>query len=41
MEHRALIEGPDTPTPQNLLRVSVGLEYVDDLKVDLDQALTA
>ena len=41
MEHRASIEGPDTPTPQNLLRVSVGLEHVDDLKVDLDQALTA
>ena len=40
MEHRASIEGPDTPTPQNLLRVSVGLEHVDDLKADLDQALS-
>lgn len=41
MEHRASIEGPDTPTPQNLLRVSVGLEDVDDLKEDLDAALSA
>lgn len=40
MEHRASIEGPDTPTPQNLLRVSVGLEHVDDLISDLDQALS-
>ncbi len=39
MEHRASIEGPDTPTPPNLLRVSVGLEHGNDLKSDLDQAL--
>lgn len=39
IEHRASIEGPDSRTPDNLLRVSVGLENVDDLIEDLDQAL--
>jgi len=41
IEHRASVEGPDTITPQNLLRVSVGLEHVDDLIADLEQALAA
>jgi cystathionine gamma-synthase len=39
IEHRASIEGPDTRTPQNLLRVSVGLENTEDLIGDLEQAL--
>jgi cystathionine gamma-synthase len=39
IEHRASIEGPDSETPDNLLRVSVGLENVDDLLEDLVQAL--
>lgn len=39
IEHRASIEGPDTKTPQNLLRVSVGLEHIDDLIADMEQAL--
>ncbi len=39
IEHRASTEGPDTRTPQNLLRFSVGLEHVDDLLADLSQAL--
>ena len=39
IEHRASVEGPRTRTPQNLLRVSVGLEHPDDLIEDLDQAL--
>lgn len=39
IEHRASIEGPTSTTPQNLLRVSVGLESVDDLISDLNQAL--
>ena len=38
IEHRASIEGPDTKTPFNLLRVSVGLEHIDDLIADLEQA---
>jgi len=39
IEHRASIEGPETATPQNLLRLSVGLEHADDLIDDLKQAL--
>lgn len=39
IEHRASVEGIDTKTPQGLLRVSVGLEHVDDLIEDLEQAL--
>ncbi len=39
IEHRASIEGPDSKTPQNLLRLSVGLEHPDDLIADLRQAL--
>jgi cystathionine gamma-synthase len=39
IEHRASIEGPESKTPQGLLRVSVGLEHADDLVEDLDQAL--
>jgi cystathionine gamma-synthase len=38
IEHRASVEGPDTKTPFNLLRVSVGLEHIDDLIADLEQA---
>ncbi|HYM86268.1 MAG TPA: aminotransferase class I/II-fold pyridoxal phosphate-dependent enzyme [Pseudoxanthomonas sp.] len=39
VEHRGSTEGPHTTTPQNLLRISVGLEHVDDLIADLQQAL--
>lgn len=39
VEHRASIEGPDTPTPQGLLRLSIGLEHPDDLVADLAHAL--
>ncbi|MFA5027388.1 MAG: PLP-dependent transferase [Candidatus Methylomirabilota bacterium] len=39
IEHRASIEPPDKGTPENLLRLSVGLEHPDDLIEDLDQAL--
>ncbi len=39
LEHRASSEGPGSPTPQNLLRVSVGLEHPDDLIEDFRQAL--
>jgi cystathionine gamma-synthase len=38
IEHRASVEGPDTVTPKNLLRLSVGLEDIDDLLEDLLQA---
>jgi cystathionine gamma-synthase len=39
IEHRASIEGPESRTPQGLLRVSIGLEHPDDLIDDLAQAL--
>ncbi len=41
VEHRASLEGPETKTPQGLLRLSVGLEHKDDLIDDLRQALDA
>ena len=41
IEHRASVEGPATRAPENLLRMSVGLEHADDLKEDLDRALAA
>ena len=40
LEHRASIEGPDTPCPPDLLRLSAGIEDVEDLFADLDQALS-
>jgi len=39
IEHRASMEGPHTRTPQDLLRLSIGLEHADDLVADLDAAL--
>jgi len=39
IEHRASIEGAGSRTPQNLLRLSVGIEEPADLVEDLAQAL--
>jgi cystathionine gamma-synthase len=39
IEHRASVEGPGTPCPPDLLRLSVGLESSADLIADLEQAL--
>ncbi len=39
IEHRASVEGPVSFSPQNLLRMSVGLEHPDDLIADLRTAL--
>jgi cystathionine gamma-synthase len=39
IEHRKLVEPPDSPTPPSLIRLSVGLEHVADLRADLAQAL--
>ena len=38
IEHRASVEGANPRSPQNLLRLSVGLEHADDLVEDLRQA---
>jgi len=39
VEHRASIEGPKSTTPDNLLRLSIGLENSSDLIADLKGAL--
>jgi cystathionine gamma-synthase len=39
IEHRASIEGPSSGLPDDLLRLSVGIEDADDLVADLTQAL--
>ena len=39
IEHRASVEGPNSSTPKNLLRVSIGLEHAEDLIADLATAL--
>jgi len=39
IEHRASIEGPGSPAPGDLLRLSVGIEDAADLIGDLEQAL--
>jgi cystathionine gamma-synthase len=39
IEHRASVEGANTRSPENLLRLSIGLEHPDDLIEDLKEAL--
>ena len=39
VEHRASVEGADTPCPPDLLRLSVGIEDASDLAADFAQAL--
>jgi cystathionine gamma-synthase len=39
IEHRKSVESPDSPTPDNLLRISVGLENIEDLIEDWRLAL--
>lgn len=41
IEHRATVEGPDSPFPPDLLRLSVGIEDPDDLISDIEGALAA
>ena len=41
IEHRASVEGPTSPVPPDLLRLSVGLEDAGDLIADLEQALSS
>jgi cystathionine gamma-synthase len=41
IEHRASAEQPASTSPENLLRLSIGLENPDDLIADLLQALAA
>ena len=39
VEHRAPVEGPGTPVPPDLIRLSIGIEDAGDLIADLEQAL--
>ena len=39
IEHRYTIEGENSPIPKDWLRLSIGIESVDDLIVDIEQAL--
>jgi cystathionine gamma-synthase len=39
VEHRETAEGPETISPPDLLRLSIGIEDVEDLWQDLEQAL--
>ena len=39
VEHRASVEGPGTMCPVDLVRLSIGIEHVDDLIGDIAQAL--
>ncbi|MEB3291120.1 MAG: PLP-dependent transferase [Leptolyngbya sp.] len=39
LEHRASVEAPDSGTPENLLRLSIGLEHPEDLRADLEASL--
>jgi cystathionine gamma-synthase len=38
-EHRKTVEGPQSPVPDNLVRLSIGIENVNDLIADIEQAL--
>jgi cystathionine gamma-synthase len=38
-EHRKTVEGPTSPVPDNLVRLSIGIENVNDLIADIEQAL--
>ncbi len=39
IEHRKSVESHDSVTPDNLLRISLGIEHIDDLIADFDNAL--
>jgi cystathionine gamma-synthase len=41
IEHRRSQEGPSSPVPDDLLRLSIGIEAPEDLLADLDAALEA
>jgi len=41
IEHRSSMEGPSSPVPDDLLRLSIGIEAPDDLLADLEAALDA
>lgn len=38
IEHRLTAEGEEAKSPPNLLRISIGLEHIEDLRKDIEQA---
>ena len=40
VEHRAPVEGSGTTVPDDLLRLSIGIEHPDDLVAELEHALS-
>ncbi len=38
VEHRRSVEGDQPMSPENLLRIAVGIEFIDDLIADINQA---
>jgi cystathionine gamma-synthase len=40
VEHRRSAEGDHLVSPDNLIRISLGIEHFEDLKMDVEQALT-
>ncbi len=41
IEHRAAVEPPESIVPEDLLRLSIGIEPVEELIADLEQALSS
>ena len=41
IEHRRTVAGPDSGIPENLLRISIGIEHINDLIADFEQAILA
>jgi cystathionine gamma-synthase len=39
IEHRTVLEPPESVVPEDLLRLSIGIEPVDELVADLEQAM--
>ena len=39
VEHRKSVEGVKSQTPENLLRLSLGIEHIDDIIIDLTKAI--
>jgi len=39
IEHRQSVEGVHAKSPDNLLRISIGIEHIDDLLNDIKKAL--
>ena len=41
IEHRKLVEGPESNVEDNLIRLSIGIESSEDLISDIEQAINS